>query len=46
MLMDELTPDLVLCRAEAKDWRAAIRVAGGLLERAGACEPAGRGHVG
>lgn len=39
MLMDELTSDLVLCRAHADGWQDAIRLAGGLLERAGACDP-------
>lgn len=39
MLMDELTSDLVLCRAHAGDWRGAVRLAGSLLERAGACDP-------
>ena len=38
MLNDLLTTDLVSIGAHAEDWREAVRVAGGLLERAGKCD--------
>lgn len=38
MLMDLLTPELVSCHVHATDWRDAIQLAGGLLERAGKCD--------
>ncbi|QWT17991.1 PTS sugar transporter subunit IIA [Collinsella sp. zg1085] len=38
MIIDQLTRDVVHCQASAHTWQEAVRMAGHLLERVGACD--------